>query len=193
MEVKHRSLGRKNLNLPLVSCDLVGYNLLSFYCSHTSIIYLSGKKKSTAQIPGSSQGKLLLQYFVAFSSQEFLTNKLESTDQLGGFIQQTAMLFCVAGSHYLPYKTCCFLGFLLERSLTSGATSLASLRISLSSSSVYSRSFLLSFLGSQFKPCPTFHPQIIKNLLVHESYFFTVKCLKTLNTIVITSSNSLDN
>lgn len=121
LQIKHRSLGRKNLNLPLVSYDLVRYNLFSFYCSHTFIIYLSGKKKSTAQIPGSSQGKLLLQYFVAFSIQEFLINKLRVNWSTGRFYPTDSyailccwislsaiqnLLFSGFPSRKEPYKWC---------------------------------------------------------------------------------------
>ena len=41
------------------------------------------------------------------------------------FYTADSMLSCVVEPHYLPYKTCCFLGFSLERNLISDATSLA--------------------------------------------------------------------
>lgn len=75
--------------------------ICSFF-SYFSVSYFSiRKKEGIAPIPKSSQRKLL--YFV-LSSQQFPTNNLGSVG-LVGCVQQTAMLFCVFGSHYLPYKT----------------------------------------------------------------------------------------
>ena len=59
----------------------------------------------------------------ATRNQEFLTNKLESTDQLEAlYSRRYAVLCCWT---YLPYKTCCFLSFPLERNPISDAISLA--------------------------------------------------------------------
>lgn len=118
-------------------------------------------------------GRVIVTIFYVFKLRVF-PNKLGFHDRLGGFTQHTAML-----CYWIPLSA----GFWV--SLWEGTTSLASLRISLSSSPVYSRSFLLSSSVLSIQTPPTLHPNSLK-VIFHCEMFKDTQCN------VITSPNSLN-